>query len=30
MHIFVVFATTVQATLSRSLAAAPGSPLHPA
>ena len=30
MHIFVVFATTVQAALSRSLAAAPGSPLHPA
>ena len=30
MHIFVVFATTVQAALSRSLAAAPGSPPHPA
>ena len=30
MHIFVVFATTVQEALSRSLAAVHGSPLHPA
>ena len=30
MHIFVVFATTVQVALSRSLAAVHGSPLHPA
>ena len=29
MHIFVVFAITVQAALSRSLAAVHGSPLHP-
>ena len=30
MHIFVVFATTVQEALSRSLAAVHGSSLHPA
>ena len=30
MHIFAVFATTVQEALSRSLAAVHGSPLHPA
>ena len=30
MYIFVVFATTVQEALSRSLAAVHGSPLHPA